>query len=276
MKKLEKALEVLKNYKIPNDITLWDKPLTNTHLQDNFTYCIKTEELSINKKEIPVLGASLTLGAPQLPENFEWPKDYYFLCQLNLNDLTNADLHELFPKEGMLYIFLDPSCFEDENFSKTGAKVYYYSGANEALELKDFPAKDSFNEDNKYYYNKFKESNKITAFRPCFGFNYLKGLNKDLPSKLIQDIEATTGATYDNDNNPTGNIYGEGLFYQGEEMWHFFAPEDWDFGMEIYDCGDKILMFQTYLGDAAIHFWIERENLKNADFSEVFATYSGT
>lgn len=276
MEKLVKAMEVLKDYQIPNDITLWDEILSNVDLQNRFTYYIKTEESSINKKETLVLGASKTRGAPQLPKDIEWPKDYYFLCQLNFFDLKNADLYELFPKQGMLYIFLDPSCFIGENFSETAAKIYYYSGTVETLEFRDFPAKASIKESNKYYYNEFKTSNKIDAFRPCFSFDFRNGLNKGLPSAFIQNMELTTGAKYNNDDEPIGSIYGDGRFYQGEEVWHFFAPEDWDYYTEIYDCGDKVLLYQTYLGDAAIHFWIERENLKKVDFSTIFATYSGT
>ena len=62
----------------------------------------------IGKEDDAALGASKFFGAPDLPENFEWPTDedefdMEFICQINC-----ADAHKLaseLPGTGMLYFF---------------------------------------------------------------------------------------------------------------------------------------------------------------------------
>jgi hypothetical protein len=75
------------------------------------------------------IGSSKMCGDPDLPEDLIIPKNYAFVCQLNLSELS-ADLafsifhpglkNTQFPKKGILYFFADPRL-------NSGA-VYYYNG----------------------------------------------------------------------------------------------------------------------------------------------------
>lgn len=89
----------------------------------------------LEKDNYELQGGSRVGGYPDVPENFQWPKNtegklLTFIAQLDLKQISICDENNLFPKMGMLYFFMgiDEPAYDIEH------KVIYIEG-NENLKL---------------------------------------------------------------------------------------------------------------------------------------------
>ncbi|CAG9620362.1 YwqG family protein [Sutcliffiella rhizosphaerae] len=114
----------------------------------SFQSSIKMKKIQQNDNDIP-LGSSKIGGSPDLPEEWEFPRNkesnLTFMLQVNLKDAKQFDKNNVLPDIGILYLFYDveeqPWGFEDEEGCFT---VLYYNGDFSKLKRKDNPIKGEF------------------------------------------------------------------------------------------------------------------------------------
>ena len=98
-------------------------------------------DIQDNNNSISVISSKIG-GKPSVPTGFEWPVFRYheedeeeegipltFLCQYNLEELSQYDKEEILPKKGMLcffYCVTDEVFFGEAPFEKNAAKVFYF------------------------------------------------------------------------------------------------------------------------------------------------------
>jgi uncharacterized protein YwqG len=232
-------------------------------LSKSLNYLINTNENQIlDETEIP-LGSSKVKGLPHLPDEFIWPDGAYFFAQINLEELDKVDICKLLPKQGMLYIFLNPEeykCF-----------IFNYKGPLNTLKLRNYPdlTNSSLNYD-KRLEDKFKREAVTIKFKPEFIF-YINEIDELIPSLLTLKIAEIMGCGMAHRKSYI-NLLSQPFYYQGEDEG-YIDTEDID---RTDDEDSDILLFQGEFGEGHVHFWLKLKDLKNEDFSSCYITYSGT
>jgi predicted DNA-binding WGR domain protein/uncharacterized protein YwqG len=245
-----------------SNVFLDDKKIDADILSQSLHYFVIINCKKITDEKKVKLGISKLKGLPHLPDSIKWPEDNYFFAQINLKDLSKYDLENYLPKDGMLYIFLNP---EESNLV---CNLFYYNG-KESLSVVNYP------KGKMYYQEKFIKESSLMEFKPnsifMFGSrsDYSK-LSKIIDVSLKEKISKILKCDMSGDDS-LPNIFGHPRYYQGEETINYK-----EYIKDINIKSPLLLLFQGEFGEGAAHFWIDKNDLKKKDFSECFVTYSGT
>ena len=98
--------------------------------------------------QVLALGASRIVGAPDVPEHFEWPRWYnnplHFLAQIDLAQVAPFDVEKHLPRAGHLLFFVDPddrAAWEGEvaHAALHDAPCVFYIQPGQPLERREMP-----------------------------------------------------------------------------------------------------------------------------------------
>ncbi|TGK38358.1 DUF1963 domain-containing protein [Leptospira gomenensis] len=258
-----------------------DEKVTPTILSKTLHYFIDIDEKETPEKKIPI-GASKMKGLPHLPNAKFWPKETYFFAQLNFAEFKKYDIEDLFPDEGILYIF---DTVEGDFVLK------FYEGSIQDLKVVDYPDEDSLPEP-EYHLEDYRDTTFRLSFSPKFLFyaagdaydyrTIAKILPKELCNKLTKLLKAEL-TTW----NPSLRIFGRPLFWQGEDERMDDDDEEEEEGNKKVKSGRKksvpkieenpeVLLFHSEIGEGHFHIRIDRKDLKKKKFAKAYSTYSGT
>ena len=236
-------------------------------------------------KEIKITDSKIE-GIPYIPKGKKIPtnskgQQFMFLAQINCEDLKGL---EDFPQEGILQFWIlgeDLLGLDfDDYTNRDGFDVIYYE------KIEDYYSEDEFMEMYNPYKFDLKHMEILIAIEPCkmkfslekqkesFNYELLDNLFKEVleeeslgfneKDKLYEEVEKL----YDDE------FYEEivGTKCNGFPYFTQWEPRD-DEQMKEYDTS----LFQidsgkeVMIGDSGVmHFFINREKLKNKDFSDVF------
>ncbi|PJZ55383.1 DUF1963 domain-containing protein [Leptospira barantonii] len=265
-----------------------DEKVTPKILSKALSYYIDIDEKETTEEKIP-LGSSKMKGLPHLPNTDFWPTGTYFFAQLNLADFKKYDIENLFPENGIFYIF---DTVEGEFILK------FYEGPIDKLKIVDYPNEDSLPE-TEYYLEEYRDVTYKLTFSPQFLF-YVAGdaydyrtISKSLPEDLYEKLGEILNAELSTWSSSL-RIFGRPLFWQGED--EIMSDENFDEDEEneedeptqngesgSYDEADssleensEILIFHSEIGEGHFHVRIDRNDLKNKKFDKAYSTYSGT
>ena len=243
-------------------------------------------DASVNaSKEIKITDSKIE-GIPYIPKGKKIPtnsegKQFMFLAQINCEDLKGL---EDFPQEGILQFWVlgeDLLGLDfDDYTNRDGFDVIYYE------KIEDYYSEDEFKEMYNPYKFDLKHMEILIASEPCkmkfslekqkesFNYELLDNLFKEVleeeslgfneKDKLYEEVEKL----YDDE------FYEEivGTKCNGFPYFTQWEPRD-DKQMKEYDTS----LFQidsgkeVMIGDSGVmHFFINREKLKNKDFSDIF------
>lgn len=234
-----------------------------------FKYTINITGKEIKDMKQTPIGTSLLRGSPHLPKDFIWPDNYYFFAQFNCAQIKPMDALNLLPDKGILWLFFNPA---DNNFrpvSKTAAKLFYFDGDITALEIRNPPPKDFYKSHPSYYKDIVPASDNI-LFTPGFTFGM-----ENVPAELCDTLASQLRLSYF--ENTDCGLYGFPRLWQGEgDEDGLFAPADWDWISGPPPAQDNVLFFQDVFFDGNIHFWLNKAQMINKDYTEVMVTASVT
>lgn len=243
-------------------------------------------DASVNaSKEIKITDSKIE-GIPYIPKGRKIPtnskgQQFMFLAQINCEDLKGL---EDFPQEGILQFWIlgeDLLGLDfDDYTNRDGFDVIYYE------KIEDYYSEDEFKEMYNPYKFDLKYMETLIASKPCkmkfslekqkesFNYELLDNLFKEVleeknlefneKDKLYEEVEKL----YDDE------FYEEivGTKCNGFPYFTQWEPRD-DEQMKEYDTS----LFQidsgkeVMIGDSGVmHFFINREKLKNKDFSDIF------
>ena len=243
-------------------------------------------DASVNaSKEIKITDSKIE-GIPYIPKGKKIPtnskeQQFMFLAQINCEDLKGL---EDFPQEGILQFWVlgeDLLGLDfDDYTNRDGFDVIYYE------KIEDYYSEDEFKEMYNPYKFDLKYMETLIASEPCkmkfslekqkesFNYELLDNLFKEVleeeslgfneKDKLYEEVEKL----YDDE------FYEEivGTKCNGFPYFTQWEPRD-DEQMKEYDTS----LFQidsgkeVMIGDSGVmHFFINREKLKNKDFSDIF------
>ena len=188
-------------------------------------------------EKLPI-GASKLFGTPDIYEGFVWPTieidgeeyDLSFVGQINLKDVTKYDKEGLLPKKGMLYFFYDLDEMPFDPNDLNACKVIYHE-SDEHLESITYVDEDG--EDLSFREMAVKFSKVKDGF-----------LAKDDATHLLL---GKPSLDYE--------IYSECI-----DGWQML------FQLDSIETDDICINFS---GDGVLCFYIDKEKLKNKDFSDV-------
>ncbi|WP_160118675.1 DUF1963 domain-containing protein [Chryseotalea sanaruensis] len=242
-----------------------DKNLYISH----FKYAISTTGKEIkDMKQMPI-GTSLLRGCPHLPKDFNWPDNYYFFAQFNCAQIKPIDALKLLPDSGMLWLFFNPADNDFRPVSKTAAKLLYFDGDMNKLEIRNPPPQAFYKSHPSYYKDLVSTSDKM-EFTPGFTFGI-----EDVPLELCELLSNQLSLSYF--ENTDCGLYGFPRLWQGEgDEDGLFAPPDWDWITGPPPVQDNVLFFQDVFFDGNIHFWLTKEQMIKKDYAEVMVTASVT
>ena len=236
-------------------------------------------------KEIKITDSKIE-GIPYIPIGRKIPtnskgQQFMFLAQINCEDLKGL---EDFPQEGILQFWVLGSDHFGKDFdnptNRDGFDVIYYE------KIEDYYSEDEFKEMYNPYKFDLKYMETLIASEPCkmkfslekqkesFNYELLDNLFKEVleeenlgfneKDKLYEEVEKL----YDDE------FYEEivGTKCNGFPYFTQWEPRD-DEQMKEYDT--SLLQIdsgkEVMIGDSGVmHFFINREKLKNKDFSDVF------
>ena len=243
-------------------------------------------DASVNaSKEIKITDSKIE-GIPYIPKGKKIPtnskeQQFMFLAQINCEDLKGL---EDFPQEGILQFWVlgeDLLGLDfDDYTNRDGFDVIYYE------KIEDYYSEDEFKEMYNPYKFDLKYMEILIASEPCkmkfslekqkesFNYELLDNLFKEVleeeslgfneKDKLYEEVEKL----YDDE------FYEEivGTKCNGFPYFTQWEPRDeeqmkeYDTSLFQIDSGKEVM-----IGDSGVmHFFINREKLKNKDFSDVF------
>ena len=189
------------------------------------------------EEELPV-GASKLFGSPDVFEDFEWPTieveeeeyDLAFIGQINLKDVAKYDTEGLLPKKGMLYFFYDLDEMPFEPSDLKACKVIYHDSDEELIPTE--------------YVDENEED---LSFR-----------------EMAIDFEVVEDG-FLADDEPTHLLLGVpsldyGFAYDCIEGWQML------FQLDSMETDDICINFTD---EGVLCFYIDKEKLKEQDFSDV-------
>ena len=243
-------------------------------------------DASVNASKEMKITESKIEGIPYIPVGGKIPvnsegKQFMFLAQINCEDLKGL---EDFPQEGILQFWVLGSDHFGKDFdnptNRDGFEVIYYE------KIEDYYSEDEFKEMYNPYKFDLKYMETLIASEPCkmkfslekqkesFNYELLDNLFKEVleeeslgfneKDKLYEEVEKL----YDDE------FYEEivGTKCNGFPYFTQWEPRDeeqmkeYDTSLFQIDSGKEVM-----IGDSGVmHFFINREKLKNKDFSDVF------
>ena len=260
---------------------------------------IKKNEITISTElnnNSEIINKSKIGGKPYLPKDFVWP--YYqelplsFLAQINLEEVNSFDKDKLLPSIGMLYFFyeLETEEWGYELKNKGCSKVLYFEDTSN-FESIDFP------KDMKGYCQvpEFKVTFKANISYPSYeDFDIIHNGGKEVADNY-EDFQDAYFDIY-NKHMESLDSYTKLLGYpdviqssmeeqcaaitKGFYMGGIDSPKKYREEV-IKDSKDWILLFQMdaievddyelrFEDSGHIYFWIEKEDLKNKNFDNVW------
>lgn len=229
-----------------------DVDLSPTALWESLESCIAIERLD---GAIP-LGASKVGGLPHLPPDFEWPvingQPTYLIVQLDLAEVSAADLRGVVPGTGTLYVFA----------TEASARVLRYIPSG-ALEPRAYPFPVP-----SYMQSTVDHAHRL-AFKPAFYFSQTSdtygpsAIAKALPKAFLARIISAFG----HDVIEAGDAWGGDRIFGGD-------PIDWQAMGESYL--DNELFAQICYADGHVSIGVHRDDLRIAFFDDADVGYCGT
>ena len=188
-------------------------------------------------KKLPI-GTSKLFGTPDIYDDFEWPQiefdgefyDLSFIAQINLKEVAKYDKKNLLHKEGMLYFFYDLDELPHEPSNLNACKVIYHKNDN-----------DLFAIDN------VDENGEDLSFREmAIEFETVKNgfIADDDATHLLLGIPSIEN----------------GFWYECIDGWQML------FQLDSIETDDICINFTD---EGILCFYINKEKLKNKDFSDV-------
>jgi uncharacterized protein YwqG len=240
-------------------------------------------------------GVSRVGGYPDVPENFQWPKNaegklLTFIAQLNLKEISFCDENALLPKKGMIYFFMgiDEPAYDIEH------KVIYIE-ENEKLNLMKPEKPTVLEEEHEQTFTPYKVNGRNSIEIPNYAYvDYDILEDSDAFFSLEEDIRfENTG------DNCVGKVYGyperqhddaeleAALKIIAKHQYNYRESEkeilikalggnkekaeqeihDMVMLLEI-DSNDKIGF--SWWDSGVIHFFIRKEDLKNKNFDNTY------
>ena len=243
-------------------------------------------DASVNaSKEIKITDSKIE-GIPYIPKGKKIPtnskeQQFMFLAQINCEDLKGL---EDFPQEGILQFWVlgeDLLGLDfDDYTNRDGFDVIYYE------KIEDYYSEDEFKEMYNPYKFNLKYMETLIASEPCkmkFSLEKQKeSFNYELLDNLFKEVleEESLGFNEkDKLDEEVEKLYDDEFYEEivgtkcnGFPYFTQWEPRD-DEQMKEYDTS----LFQidsgkeVMIGDSGVmHFFINREKLKNKDFSDVF------
>ena len=259
-----------------------------TYLEPKLKNSIHITPKITNEESIDI-GKSKIGGSPDLPKDFEWfefkENPMSFLAQINLSVISDYDIDNKLPNNGILYFFYDSeqNVWGFDPKDKAGSKVFFYDGEVSELERKEKPN----NLDEYSYFNScsldFKSSINMLDYQSSLMDDFTledeeKGNYEDLIEEIYEDeIFKLLGHS----NNVQGGMELEcelvtnGIYCGGPEgyqnpkrkkleenkgLWNLLFQMDSsdDIGAMWGDCG-------------RIYYWIRENDLKERKFENSWA-----
>ena len=236
-------------------------------------------------KEIKITDSKIE-GIPYIPIGRKIPtnskgQQFMFLAQINCEDLKGL---EDFPQEGILQFWIlgeDLLGLDfDDYTNRDGFDVIYYE------KIEDYYSEDEFVEMYNPYKFDLKYMETLIASEPCkmkFSLEKQKeSFNYEFLERLYEEVLKEENLKFEEDNKlyeEVERIY-EDEFYEeivgtkcnGFPYFTQWEPRDeeqmkeYDTSLFQIDSGKEVM-----IGDSGVmHFFINREKLKNKDFSDIF------
>lgn len=257
---LPESLERLKGTYFNGLCTAPFNKLTPLIMAESLYYSIQPEPSAVKDESLLPLGSSKIRGLPHLPTSIQWPKNFHFLAQFNLKELSTLDIYNVIPTSGVLYIFYD---------ANDRAKVFVYDGDAQDLKIRPYPSQG--NRTGEYYSSKFRSASAAVTFNPGYTFciNDFSEVGQHIPIELTNKVETILGCPHVLDDSGC-RVFGRPTYYQGEDFSeHMKNPES-------YLPFNNLMLFQDEFGEGMIHVWIDKASLMKGSFEEAFVTFSGT
>lgn len=228
-------------------------------------YFIESHLKKVSKGQDVPPGSSKIGGLPHLPQSWSRPENLDFYAQLNIEDFKKYDLENLFPEEGIIYLFIAD---DDPEYSN----ILFYDGPKDKLEPKSDASDPSDAE---------------TSYQLTFGSQAIFYVEEDdygfyaepdelIPIDLEEKITALLNCKLTNDD-PDYRISGRAKFWQSEDIGYDDNDQPDENNKKAPKKNEnRVLLFQGSFGEGNIHFWIEKEQLKKGIFDGAYVTYSGT
>lgn len=243
-------------------------------------------DASVNaSKEMEITDSKIE-GIPYIPVGEKIPvnsegKQFMFLAQINCEDLKGL---EDFPQEGILQFWvLGEDLFGldfNDYTNRNGFEVIYYE------KIRDCYSENEFNKMYNPYKFDLKHMEILIASEPCkmkFSLEKQKeSFNYEFLERLYEEVLKEENLKFEEDNElyeEVERIY-EDEFYEeivgtkcnGFPYFTQWEPRDeeqmkeYDTSLFQIDSGKEVM-----IGDSGVmHFFINREKLKNKDFSDIF------
>ena len=200
---------------------------------------MKAIKINFRKSNNECFGQSKWWGAPDLPEDWEYPEmpdedgtPLTFICQINCADLAPFDPEGQLPHEGMLYFF----AALDEYMMDEGAECPFHNGIgewdNDAFKVLYTPSTDNLSP---------------------YELTWDDGTPAYLPAEAIS---FEVGEPFSDDFRLLGMPYFQDVqngYYDYLNLLQIDENDDW--GLRLYDCG-------------MINFLIRPEDLKARRFDK--------
>ncbi|MCB9699917.1 MAG: DUF1963 domain-containing protein [Alphaproteobacteria bacterium] len=239
-------------------------------LAATFSYQIHLQTTKIADESQVRLGASKHRGLPHLPRDMPWPDHLFFEAQIDLAELARVDISGRLPDSGMLYFWQS---------NRHGTLVQRWVGDPSELEVRPYPSEL---DDAKYYLRDFRDRPATLRFEPAWLFyindgdaSDYRGLRDVLPPERVEEVSRALGAELCGRSSGF-RLYGRPQYWQGEDEGDEPVGFD-DDGQPIWgESKPRLLLLQTELGDAVIHFWCDPEQAARGDFTGAWSGFSGT
>jgi len=249
---------------VPEFLKKFEKDLEQYKLD-----CIAIEAIPLEDNE-PKTGirASKFLGLPYLPIGAEYPRTADGKPMLMLAQINCADLPAIgdYPTKGILQFYLSPDWMEYYDAEYDHMRVLYHEDAAAGAQT-DFPfiTEDTMMEspiacEHELQFKKKTEPGGFEDFRFDFEFDgepwydYAAGLGEEREEELNRYFDSS------------GNKLGGYAFFAQEDPREGDKERRDDVLLLQIDSGDRIM-----IGDAgALHFFINKEDLKNRNFRRVY------
>lgn len=253
--------------------------------QETAKEMIVADALVNASKEIKITDSKIE-GIPYIPKGKKIPtnskeQQFMFLAQINCEDLKGL---EDFPQEGILQFWVLGSDHFGKDFdnptNRDGFEVIYYE------KIEDYYSENEFKEMYNPYKFNLKYMETLIASEPCkmkfslekqkesFNYELLDNLFKEVleeeslgfneKDKLYEEVEKL----YDDEfyEEIVGTKCNGFPYFTQWEPRDYKQMKEYDTSLFQIDSGKEVM-----IGDSGVmHFFINREKLKNKDFSDVF------
>jgi len=247
------------------------------------------------------VGASKIGGKPDLPKNFEWPKEdgkpMLFCAQYNLAELTKFDKENKLPKKGFFYVFL--SLDQDwKEFNGVNQPYKFIFSETENIIRSEFPNDFEENQTFKTALIEYFEFYTLPDDENYKLFELEKKYNNDLYFLFYQPTEEYIAEELYQDSDNLHQILGYDRSIQSSVVYEFASKElglylaessehkkRWNGILELsktfelllqLDCDDSNTDLSKYGGSGTYYFGLSRTDLENKNFNDIKMSFQMT